>query len=83
MDESPPYHLDIEGVEDSYPEAAGGPSLVGRPWVGIRFDCCGVYVRAYRTRDGVGYRATCPRCMGSVSLRIGPDGTSSRFFKAE
>ena len=83
MDVDPPYHLDLEGVDDPNQGVANDGSLWGRPWVGIRFDCCDVYTRAYRNREGTAYRGRCPRCMRSVTLRVGPDGTDARFFVAE
>ena len=83
MDEPPPYHVEIEGIQDA---DAGGPpnqSLRGRPWVGIQFECCDVYTRVYRDREGTAYKGRCPRCMRVVTLRVGPGGTDSRFFVAE
>jgi PHP family Zn ribbon phosphoesterase len=52
-----------------------------RPYLGLRFDCCGAYARAYRNTEGTAYEARCPRCGGAVRIRIGPDGTSHRFFR--
>jgi hypothetical protein len=83
MDESPPYHLDIAGLSDADSEAEGKPDLRGRSWVGIHFECCGVYTRIYRNREGTAYHGACPRCRRSLTLRIGPDGTDARFFIAE
>lgn len=83
MDEPPPYHLDIEGVEDATGAAEGADTLDRRPWVGIHFDCCGVYTRVYRNREGTAYQGRCPRCLREVTLRISPDGTDARFFRAE
>jgi len=82
MDE-PPYHLDIEGLQDADEGSSGSKSLRGRPWVGIHFDCCEAYSRIYRNIAGTAYQGFCPRCMRKVTLRVGPGGTDSRFFHAE
>lgn len=80
----PPYHLEIDGLEDFSPGLQGPTgSLHDRPWVGIRFDCCGAYARVYRNAEGTAYHGRCPRCLQTVRLRVGPGGTSSRFFVAE
>ncbi len=82
MEDPPPYRLDIEGLEDPCDDTQIGPTMRGRPWVGIHFDCCGVYTRLYRNRQGTAYQGNCPRCLREVTLRIGPDGTDARFFLA-
>ena len=79
--EDPPYHVDIDGVEET--ESTSANSLKGRPWVGIYFDCCGVYARVYRTTDGTAYHGRCPRCLRKIKLRVGSGGTDARFFTAE
>jgi len=79
----PPYHLDIEGLSGGEDGDPAQTSLRGRPWVGIRFDCCGVYARVYRNTDGTMYRGICPRCLRRVTLRVGSGGTDARFFAAE
>ena len=83
MDEPPPYHLEIEGLEDPVSEAPGGRVPSPRPWVGIWFDCCGVYTRVYRNPSGTAYHGYCPRCTRGATLRVGENGTDARFFVAE
>ena len=82
MDE-PPYHLEIDGLDPEASAAERAAGLYRRPWVGVRFDCCGAYTRIYRNRAGTAYQGACPRCGRAVTLRIGPDGTDARFFAAE
>ncbi|MCK4660567.1 MAG: hypothetical protein KAV82_13685 [Phycisphaerae bacterium] len=65
-----------EGTEDP------GCSAPKRRWIGIRFDCCNVYHRVYKTKDGTWYRGWCPRCLREVRIRVGPGGTDARFFIA-
>ena len=83
MDETPPYHLDIAQLRESETSSAQSSGPAGRPWIGIHFDCCGVYTRLYRDGAGTAYEGCCPRCRGRVTLRVGPGGTNARFFVAE
>jgi hypothetical protein len=57
-------------------------SPTGRRFVGIHFTCCDVYTRIYVNRDATAYEGNCPKCARRVRLRIGPGGTSARFFTA-
>ena len=83
MDKPPPYRVDVDGVEDRTGRTSGRANLRGRPWVGIHFDCCGVYTRIYRNAAGTAYEGRCPCCLRKVQLRVGPDGTDARFFTAQ
>ena len=83
MMSEPPYYLDINGLKETSDGDREPTALRNRPWVGIRFDCCGFYARVYRSADGTVYRGACPRCQRHVTLRVGPDGTDARFFVAE
>ncbi len=78
MASEPDYYLEVEGLEpvDAAPARGGG----ARRWIGVRFDCCGVYLRIYRNRAGTAYEGRCPKCLAKVRALIGPGGTASRFF---
>jgi hypothetical protein len=80
MSRDPDYVLDISDLSD---EQHGAPASGERRWVGIQFDCCGVYVRVYRRLDQREYTGRCPRCLRQVRLRVGEGGTSARFFRAD
>ena len=54
-----------------------------RKFLGIHFTCCNVYLRIYKNKDRTAYEGRCPRCGKKVTVPIGKQGTSSRFFIAE
>lgn len=59
------------------------PQTTARPFIGVRFDCCGVYSRIYRRSDQREYRGRCPRCLRELNVPVGENGTSARIFRAE
>ncbi len=74
-----------DNQHDNYekPEVDEQSSTVrGRPYVGILFECCGVYTRVYRRPDQRYYVGRCPNCLRLVRLRVSPYGTSARLFRA-
>jgi len=72
-------NLDISSDgQPERPHPAGG----SRPFVGIQFECCGVYSRIYVNRTKTAYEGYCPRCFMPVRILIGPGGTDRRFFRA-
>lgn len=54
-----------------------------RPFLGIMFDCCGVYARIYLKRDGSAYVGWCPRCLRKIEIKCGKGGTDQRIFRAQ
>lgn len=71
-------HIDLS----SEPPRCEENKRSGRPFLGILFECCGVYSRIYLNRQGTAYEGHCPRCTRPVRVRVGPDGVNSRFFSA-
>ncbi len=53
-----------------------------RPYIGVLFECCGVYARIYRRPDCPMYQARCPKCLRLVSVRVAKDGVNARLFRA-
>jgi hypothetical protein len=74
----PGEHLDFE----SSPPAAPESKAQRRRYVGIHFACCDQYARVYVNREETAYVGHCPRCTRRVTIKIGPGGTSERFFTA-
>lgn len=51
-------------------------------YLGIMFNCCSVYGRIQKNKDGTAYVGRCPRCMRTIKIAIGEGGTGQRFFNA-
>ncbi len=58
------------------------PRTRQRPYIGITFECCGVYQRVYQNKDGSAYVGWCPKCARKAEIKVGADGTDDRFFRA-
>ena len=69
-------HLDLTS------EPSAGTPREGPRFLGIRFACCDVYTRVYVNCEGTAYVGHCPKCARRVQVRIGANGTDSRFFTA-
>jgi hypothetical protein len=62
-------------AEDAKPQA--------KQFLGIMFDCCNVYARIYKNKEGTHYEGRCPRCGRQLKVKIGEGGTGQRFFRAK
>jgi hypothetical protein len=69
-------------VYDDMPDPPPNPRRRPRPYIAIFFECCKVYARVYRQPHERTYRGRCPRCLRTFKVRVGPDGTPARFFRA-
>jgi len=74
----PGENLDFSSDVQSPPSVTGA----NRRFVGIHFACCDVYIRIYVNQDETAYEGRCPKCSRPIKIRIGPGGTTCRFFKA-
>jgi hypothetical protein len=76
------YSLDISGLapQGNEQRATDMTGAQSRPYLSVQFDCCGVYQRVYRDRDGQSYTARCPRCGKTARFAVGEGGTRSRCF---
>lgn len=61
---------------------AGPREGSARPWIGIHFECCNVYVRVYRKPGEQQYVGLCPMCGNKATLQVGPGGVNARTFRA-
>jgi hypothetical protein len=73
-------NLDISS--DLHTPSPRKPGGAYRRFVGIHFTCCDVYTRVYVNRAETSYEGYCPKCCKRARIRIGPEGTDSRFFSA-
>lgn len=53
-----------------------------RQFLGIMFECCNVYGRIYKNKEGTAYIGKCPKCLKNVMVKVGKEGTNNRFFRA-
>jgi hypothetical protein len=76
-------HLDLSsnpGEPDDAHQTVDRGTAAGRPFLGIRFNCCDVYARIYANEAFTAFRGHCPKCAKPVWVRIAYGGSDSRFF---
>jgi len=64
-------------------DTTAGNWQISKQFVGIRFDCCNIYNRIYMNKEKTAYEGRCPKCLRKISIKIGKDGVSTRFFSAK
>ncbi|MFK7789982.1 MAG: hypothetical protein AB8C95_10900 [Phycisphaeraceae bacterium] len=84
MPHGPDYILKIDGLAspDDRSENQQQRSSEKRPWIAVNWQCCSVYTRIYRNRQGSAYEGRCPKCGTTAKAAIGSGGTANRFFNA-
>jgi hypothetical protein len=75
------YKVELSGATRGDEEST--PAVPARPFIGVKFACCDVYTRIYRTADGQRYDGRCPRCGKPVHFAVGAGGTDARTFIVE
>ena len=83
MDDEQAYYLDGVHLRDQGEEEGAGSGAPKRRWIGVTFECCTVYTRIYRNKQGTAYVGRCPHCLRTVRVRVGSGGTNSRFFSVD
>lgn len=51
-----------------------------RPYIGMHFTCCNVYIRIYLNRAGTAYAGHCPKCAAKVEIKVDPMGSDAQFW---
>ncbi len=67
---------------DAYDTPPSSSDVPARRYIGVLFECCGVYARIYRRPDERVYRGCCPRCLRQLEVPVGTHGTKQRIFRA-
>ena len=74
------YKVELTSTDAASAKSSASPV---RPFIGVKFACCAVSTRNYRSADGAAYHGRCPRCGKPVHFAVGPGGTDARTFIVE
>jgi hypothetical protein len=83
MDEERDYILELGGKRIEENTAEDSSAAQGRPYISVLFECCDVYNRVYKNREGTAYVGWCPKCVRKVTVKVGSEGVNCRFFRAK
>lgn len=75
--------FDVYDTSDSPTPDDAGTAAQPRPYICVLFECCDVYARIYRQVGQPYYSGRCPKCLRELHVRVGQEGTSCRFFRAQ
>ena len=53
-----------------------------RPFIGMHFTCCNVYVRIYLNKGRTAFVGYCPKCTRKAVVKVGSQGSRARFWSA-
>ncbi len=74
--------MPLDTYDDRSKPQPNQPAAGKRPYISVYFECCGVYDRIYRQPGQLFYQGRCPKCLRTLRVRVGPEGTSERIFRA-
>lgn len=57
-------------------------SRTPKPFLGMLFKCCNVYLRIYLNAQGDAYQGRCPRCGAPVTIHVAEGGSGAKFWSA-
>ncbi|HOD50684.1 MAG TPA: hypothetical protein PLJ71_13160 [Candidatus Hydrogenedentes bacterium] len=59
------------------------PNRQKRPYLGVLFKCCHVYMRIYLNAAGTAFAGFCPKCGAKLEIKAAKGGSKARFWTAE
>jgi hypothetical protein len=72
------HHFDASSDPPDPQDRSPGRSK--RPFLGVQFQCCGVYARIYLNANETAFAGYCPRCGRRIEFQVAPTGSCARFF---
>jgi hypothetical protein len=84
MADNPDYILELNGhvISDKQKNDLQD-NFNSRPYISVYFECCSVYNRIYKNKQGTAYVGWCPKCTKKVQVKVGSGGVNCRIFTAK